>query len=235
MKQNEKDLIARYVYAVTRRIPPKMRDDVAKEIDELITEMMSKGKSIDDVLNELGTPEKFALRYNDKENCSLISGIYFTTYKRVLKITLPIVAICITLASILAICLDQTTNINTFAFWGKSIGQTIGGAIGCTFLTYGIVTFIFSILERNKAFENKNFVNSLPLNPKAKHTKFVVAFSIIAGAIQILGLIICAILYFANYEVGAWITFIVVSAVAIAMYIILTVMAVIHSKRTKKR
>ena len=98
------ELINRYVYAVTRRLPEKQRADVARElrsdIETMVAERNKDGKlakaDVKNVLVELGDPEKFARQYQDGKRY-LISPLYFDTYTTLLKslliIVLPIVAV----------------------------------------------------------------------------------------------------------------------------------------------
>src|SRR5690349_12729581 len=96
-----KDLIERYVYAVTRNLPENQRDDVSKELNATIEDMVadrmkkstkSRNKVIRDVLNELGRPEKLAENYTNSKNY-LIGPEWFFQYKKVLFIVLKIAPI----------------------------------------------------------------------------------------------------------------------------------------------
>ena len=42
MKETKNNLIERYIYAVTRHLSPKIRDDVEKELDGLISDMLEE-------------------------------------------------------------------------------------------------------------------------------------------------------------------------------------------------
>ena len=63
MEQANKNLIERYVYDVTRRLPEKEREDVMKELRANIYDMLPEGASEDavkKVLYELGSPVSLA-------------------------------------------------------------------------------------------------------------------------------------------------------------------------------
>ena len=68
------DLIERYIYAVIRYLPLKMRGDVEKELDSLISDMLEERcrditpseKDIRGVLMELGMPEELALNVGER-------------------------------------------------------------------------------------------------------------------------------------------------------------------------
>ena len=61
---NDNDLIERYLYAITRRLPAKQCADVAEELRTLISDMLDErcgnlpptAKDVRVVLTELGTP-----------------------------------------------------------------------------------------------------------------------------------------------------------------------------------
>ncbi len=90
--------IKRYIYAVTYHLPAKIREDVEKELDGLIFDMLERRcgdnepseADVKAVLSELGTPEQLASKYNGDDSLSLISGMYFLVYKRVLSIVIPL-------------------------------------------------------------------------------------------------------------------------------------------------
>jgi len=171
------DLIERYIYAVARHLPLKIRADVEQELDSLIADMLAERcgdiqpteKDIRVVLTELGTPEELAVKYSGDENSALISGTYFLIYKRVLKIVLPIVLASIALASILDICLEWDTTLNPIALFAKAIGSIITNEIMGVFQSFAIVTFIFAVFDRKKVvFNNGDLFSHLPPVPKVK-------------------------------------------------------------------
>lgn len=171
------DLIERYIYAVSRHLPVKMRDDVQKELDSLIADMLSERcgdiqpteKDIRIVLTELGTPEELAAKYSGDENHALISGSYFLIYKRILKIVLPIAVAGIAFASVLALCLEWDTTLSPWVLFGKAIGQTLGGIIGGAVQAFAMITFIFAVFERKKVvFHDGDVLSHLPPVPKVK-------------------------------------------------------------------
>ena len=65
---SEYDLIERYIYAVTKKLPKRMREDISKELYSLIMDMLESrcgeikptDKDIRVVLTELGTPSDLA-------------------------------------------------------------------------------------------------------------------------------------------------------------------------------
>ena len=152
------DLIERYIYAVIRHLPLKTRGDVEKELVGLISDMLEERcgdimpaeKDIRVVLTELGSPEELSMKYSGDENHALISGVYLLTYKRVLKIVLPIVVSSITFANILTLYLKWETPPNPYVLVWTTVWQTIGSAIWGICLSFSIITLTFVISERKK-------------------------------------------------------------------------------------
>lgn len=93
-----KNIIDRYLYDVSRRLPEYMRADVERELRSNIEDMLTDNPSDDEiekVLLELGSPSKLAVQYNPHPRY-LVSPELFDDYFMVLKI------VAITLAALLA-------------------------------------------------------------------------------------------------------------------------------------
>jgi len=168
------ELVDRYIYAVTRRLPPKLRDDVEKELAGLIADMLEARcgvvapteKDVRVVLTELGAPGKLAAKYSGDEGGALISGEHFLMYKFVLKLVLPIAAAGIAFASVLSLVLNGGPESIVFADIFAAIFQPIGSALAGLIQAFAIITFIFAVLERKKVdFSGADFIDTLPLVP----------------------------------------------------------------------
>ena len=80
---NDNDLIERYLYAITRRLPAAQRADVADELRTLISDMIDERcggiapapKDVRVVLTELGTPSEMVRKYTDSEGKCLIGQL----------------------------------------------------------------------------------------------------------------------------------------------------------------
>ena len=173
------ELIDRYIYAVTRRLPSKLRGDVEQELAGLISDMLEarcgavagaiaiapEEKDIRIVLTELGAPDKLAAKYSGDEGRALIGGEYFQLYKFVLKLVLPIAAAGIALASVIAMIVDggpEKTSTGIFT----AVLQPIGGAFAGVIQAFAIITFIFAIFDWKKVkFNDGDFIDVLPLVP----------------------------------------------------------------------
>ena len=74
------DMIERYIYAVTKRMNPKVREDVSMELRGLIDDMLLErcgdetptDKDVRVVLTELGTPQELYAKYDDDKDKGLI-------------------------------------------------------------------------------------------------------------------------------------------------------------------
>jgi uncharacterized membrane-anchored protein len=89
------DLVNRYVYDVVRRLPQNQREDIERELRELIDDMLvdklggqePTKQELEEVLLQLGKPADLADKYRDEKRC-LIGPAYYDTYCMVLKIVL---------------------------------------------------------------------------------------------------------------------------------------------------
>lgn len=92
------NLVDRYVYDVTRRLPAKQRDDVRKELQAEIEAMIDdeangkkpSKKHVYDVLLRMGDPAKLADQYTERQ-LYIISPAYYHAYIQLIKTLLAIV------------------------------------------------------------------------------------------------------------------------------------------------
>lgn len=142
-------MIDRYIYAVTKELPKKLKNEIGNELKALIDDMMdgmdnalSEEEKTDKVLGELGNPKELANRYRGKERY-LIGPNYFDKYIFVMKIVVLSIFIGISVASGLGVI-----------FSISSITEMIGGYISTLFsaILQGAawVTGIFALLEYNE-------------------------------------------------------------------------------------
>ncbi len=170
MENNE--LIERYIYAATKRLPSKSRKDVADELRTLIDDMLTERcgdetpteKDVRIVLTELGTPQELAEKYNpDEKNC-LIGPPYFTTYKMVLKIAL----ICAGCGMLLAFLLKNLVNgFPDGAAALAEIMQEIYAIFTVLLSAFAYVTIIFAIFQiKGVKLDKTGNLDELPPVPK---------------------------------------------------------------------
>jgi hypothetical protein len=171
-----KNYVERYIYAVTYYLPRKIRADVEKELDGLIAEMLNArcgGKEptkedIQTVLSELGTPEQLAAKYSGDDKNAFIGGMYYLVYKKVLRLVLPIVAICVFFGSALSVFLNEKLD-ELGVFIPKLIFSSVGGGLGGALQAFAIITVIFAIFERKKViFNDGDILTTLTPIPQKK-------------------------------------------------------------------
>ncbi|MCB6571231.1 hypothetical protein LI142_17165 [Eubacterium limosum] len=166
------ELIDRYVYAVTRRLPARLRNDIDKELHSLIEDMldarcgglMPEDRDVRVILTELGTPSELAMRYIPEGRDHLIGPAYYSQYKMVTGIVLASVTFGLVLSGFISFFTDSSEALYFTLFsW---IGTLITGLIAA----FGAVTFIFAVFERKNIALNfgGSELDSLPPVPEKK-------------------------------------------------------------------
>jgi hypothetical protein len=97
------EIIERYIFAVTQRLPEKERVEVNKELHDVIEDMLTERTQenqasqadVEGVLRELGHPKDLAVQYRDHERY-LISPLMFERYMTALKVVLLAVVAAMT-------------------------------------------------------------------------------------------------------------------------------------------
>lgn len=143
------DLIERYIYAVTRRLPRKQQADVALELRGLVEDMLAERcgaitpteKDVRVVLTELGTPQELYGRYADDAGDCLIGQPYYSTYRFVLKTVLPAVAAGMLISGIILQILEPKSGFDTVMEWISLLWNGLLSA-------FAIVTLLFAFFSR---------------------------------------------------------------------------------------
>lgn len=140
-----KNLIERYVYDVTRRLPEAQKSEVSKELTANIEDMLSEDHSEDNikkVLIELGNPRILATNYRQKPRY-LISPDWMEDYLQTLKIVIVIFAsIALVFGLIEHIMNPEAENIVGIIF--EVFFSVVGEIIQSAFSAFAIVTLIFA-------------------------------------------------------------------------------------------
>ncbi|GGD91477.1 HAAS signaling domain-containing protein [Paenibacillus nasutitermitis] len=97
------EVIDRYIYAVTQRLPKQQREDIKQELQSLIEDMLEERipdgpiakEDVERVLLELGHPNELAAKYRGYERY-LIGPMLFDAYLTILKIVMASIAIGLT-------------------------------------------------------------------------------------------------------------------------------------------
>lgn len=143
------DLIDRYVYAVTKRLPQAQRADIEKELRGLIEDMlMSRTKGANPalfdaemVLRELGKPSVLAAKYRGTEQ-HLIGPEYFDLYMLLMKLLVIVSSSAMALAQIIGFATSPPTNIP------QAVASFFGSVISSAISAFAAVTLLFALIER---------------------------------------------------------------------------------------
>ncbi len=140
------ELIDRYIYAVTHRLPVDMQADVSDELRATIDEALDKKgsrspKAIKEVLTELGNPAILAARYSSTPQY-IIGPKFYPIFVQALKLVLAIgLPIAVVVGVIINIVDPPATIIQAII---NIIGHTINLGIQMLFWT----ALVFFIIER---------------------------------------------------------------------------------------
>ncbi|SDJ80080.1 HAAS signaling domain-containing protein [Sediminibacillus albus] len=115
------EMIDRYVYAVTQRLPQSQRQDIAQELRSLIEDMLEEKtgekqygqEEVEQVLLELGNPAKLADQYREPKRY-LIGPQLFHPYISIMKIVLTVAAVAMGVVFILETILDPAAILQHF-------------------------------------------------------------------------------------------------------------------------
>lgn len=184
------DLIDRYLYAVTKRMNPKIREDVKNELSSLIDDMLAERcgngtpaeKDIRVVLTELGTPQELYAKYSDDGDKCLIGQPYYGTYLTVMKIVLAAVAIGMTVSSLILHFEEVQLWYETALSWLSLLWS------GCL-QAFAVVTLIFAGFSRSGVkLESWNLDDLPPVPRKSSEIKrgdclFLIGFCVVFVAL----------------------------------------------------
>ena len=177
------DLIERYIYAATKRLNRKQRDDVARELRTLIEDMLTERcfgripeeRDVRVVLTELGTPQELYSRYDEDADKCLIGQPYYSTYKFVLKIVLISVVAGMTIAHGLLAILEPRDLFTTILSWLNAVWNGLFSSFAC-------VTLLFAWFQRKGVRVAQTF-NFDDLPPVPKRTELIPKWEPIAGMV----------------------------------------------------
>ncbi len=144
---NEQDMIDRYIYAVTKRVPKDIKQEIALELKGLINDMRTEDNiSTEEVLQKLGNPSEFANRYKDGTDY-LIGPEYYDNYIWVIKISFIGIIISSIVSGIMHSITNYSNLINLFVdFFIEFFINTLNSG----WSVIGLITIIFAIIEKQK-------------------------------------------------------------------------------------
>ncbi len=182
-----KDIIERYVYAVVRRLPDKIKEEVTEELKGHIYDMLPENptdEEIEKVLIGLGSPRDLAVKYQPKERY-IVSPRFFDDYIYTLKIVV-IIFVLIAFTFGLIDALVTTTQTNPFYLFFEVLGEIFSSIFESIFSAFAIVTLIFIVIEQVSLKSDKcdwkiKDLPELPKPSKIKISRTGVIFEIIFG------------------------------------------------------
>lgn len=180
LSKDVNDLIERYIYAATKKMSLKIRNDVADELRTLIYDTIDeryndKEITLTDakiVLMELGSPNKLYEKYDNSSDKCLIGQPYYNYYKDILKIVL----ICSIFGTVLS-CLINIENQTVSKFFSDIIFAAI--------LSFSFVTLIFIFMYKFNINFFDDDIDKLPKLPNnnTKTNKYFSLLSILFAVI----------------------------------------------------
>ncbi len=163
-----RNLIERYVYDVTRRLPEAQREEVKKELTANINDMLGEKpteQEIENVLLSLGHPRKLASNYREKQRY-LIGPEWMDDYLMVLKIVLMIMVVVGLIGGLIGGLMNPESE-TVIGIIAGTFAKAISGVLEAAFRGFAIVTMIFIAVEFYNHNRNDEFrVRSLPEVPK---------------------------------------------------------------------
>ena len=145
------DLINRYVYDVTRRLPERQRGEIEKEVRGLVADMLverygdrdASKAELEAVLMELGSPATLADNYRGGKRY-LIGPDYFDRYMSVLKIVTGAVFLGISVALAVSYAVNPPESLIT------AFTRYFGSIFSALLQVFAWVTGGFAIAEYNR-------------------------------------------------------------------------------------
>ncbi|RFB18056.1 hypothetical protein DZB84_03850 [Bacillus sp. HNG] len=158
------NLIDIYIQEVTRRLPEKMRDDIALELRSTIEDMLPDDYNEEDtktVLEKLGSPVKLANNYLDRP-MHLIGPRYFDVYVSLLKMIVPIAAVVALISVVAEFFIGYQAEEAIINVVLDLIGLGIWRMIDVSMQTFLWFTLVFAIIERmDKGKDDQPLTTSL--------------------------------------------------------------------------
>ena len=171
------DMIERYIYAVTRRMPLKLGKDVAQELRGLIDDMLKErcgevlpaDKDVRVVLTELGTPNELYEKYTGDSKGRLIGQPYYITYIQVLKIVMICTVFGMTLSTLILLLMEGEGDAGWFPYVMQGVGLWLSNLFSGIIFAFGAVTALFAFFDRKGiSLDTYTGLDNLPPVPVRK-------------------------------------------------------------------
>lgn len=168
------EMINRYIYAVTQKLPQAQRKDIADELRGLVEDMLEerigngnmKERDVEEVLLELGSPKELAEKYRGTKKY-LIGPELYDSYILILKIVLIVVSASIGFGFLIQTILNPISILDYFIDLIVSLVTALPTAFGWT-------TFGFALGELSGEIKQKDLLgrewkpSDLPTIPDEK-------------------------------------------------------------------
>lgn len=144
-------LIKNYIYAVIRRVDNSEKEEIAKELEANIYDMLDNDHSdenIKRVLKEIGSPIYVATRYVKKEK-HIVHPMFYYDYLTVLKIVLTISVVVSLVVSVIKIFTSSVILTDLGETIDLVVDGIVGSALGALASGVTFVTILFFILSNN--------------------------------------------------------------------------------------
>lgn len=179
-----KEMIERYIYDVTRRLPEMDRGEVKRELEASITDMLPDNPSeqdIVDVLTKLGAPRILAEQYRQKPRY-LISPAVYDSYISVLKTVALIVGLVCAFVGAFSGILSASGLESIGELFGRTTGFAVEGALQAVFW----VTLAFVIADRCGTHKKHTWtVRDLPSVPNQNGVRISRSGTIVGMALTV--------------------------------------------------
>lgn len=187
-------MVERYIYDVVRRLPEKERDEVSRELEANIYDMLPETPTNDEVrhiLQELGSPALLANKYRQSPQY-LISPTVYADYVRALKwVVLVVGIICFVIGAVIggitAISGGDLVSISVFI--SSVLRKAFSIGFSAAFQAAALVTIGFAIAD-HVGYKSKTkswSIDNLPEVPPNKKYHIPLADSIVELIFTVLG------------------------------------------------
>lgn len=189
------ELTERYIYAATRYMKKEEKEDVAKELESIIADMLEERcgdiepdeEAVKAVLSELGNPRDLYEKYSaDGKDC-LIGAPYYGIYKYIMKTVLLCAVVGLLIAQIIG-CMTNVPMSSSaqgyVVFAVSMIMETCASVFGGAAVAFAVVTVGFAIMY-HKGIKMDNLFDSLEQLPQLPKKNAVISKGEVAFGIGI--------------------------------------------------
>lgn len=192
------ELIDRYIYAVTKRMDRKIREDVRSELYGLVDDMLMERcgdmppteKDVRVVLTELGSPQELYAKYDGDEHKCLIGQPYYSVYKFMLKVVLICMTVGLSVASVVLQIMEPQP-------WTTAVGELLHQIWSGGLEVFAGLTIFFAVFYR-KGIRLDDGFNLDKLEPVPQKKQEIAQWECI---IDIVGNVLCTMVLLAVPQV----------------------------------